>query len=188
MGCDIHAYVEYRRPGTDWWSFGRRINPGRNYRIFGRLTNGEVRWSEGRTLGLTPRGIPDDIAAASFDDWWLWIDHSGRGGVDGSTTPERATRYHEEYGRRYRGDYKPMRVTTYAAEGVESRLTGVEHDGKPTHVEHPDWHTPSWLTPDEWERAIGDESYTDEYRALLAAMRVLERAGHDVRVVFWFDN
>jgi hypothetical protein len=38
MGCDIHAYVESKKPDSKtWWGFGGRINPGRNYRMFGKL-------------------------------------------------------------------------------------------------------------------------------------------------------
>lgn len=42
MGCDIHAYVEYKKADNngDWISFGGRINPGRNYSLFGRMAEG----------------------------------------------------------------------------------------------------------------------------------------------------
>jgi hypothetical protein len=55
-------------------------------------------------------------------------------------------------------------------------------------IEHPDWHTPSWLTASELERCIDTEGYVDEYKAILAAMKSLESSGNDVRLVFWFDN
>jgi hypothetical protein len=37
-------------------------------------------------------------------------------------------------------------------------------------------------------RMSADYSAAPEYHALTAAMKELERLGHEVRVVFWFDN
>lgn len=134
MGCDIHAFVEYRRHGaerrpvSDGWETmcWAKMNPGRNYEVFGRLA--DVRGGDS-VIG-PPRGIP---ATLSLCTKW-----------------------------KYEAD-----------EG--------------------DAHTPSWCTPDEWEKAIkippeaGWEAAPD-YFAMLAAMREFERLGYEVRVVFWFDN
>lgn len=56
----------------------------------------------------------------------------------------------------------------------------------------PDWHSASWATPDEYERALSDSGRlwkpADIYFAHLAAAREMERRGYEVRFVFWFDN
>jgi len=163
MGCDIHCYVEYRRPEwtQDFWNgFGGRINPGRNYEMFGRMA--DVRGSGPPVV--EQRGIPEKLGWAARNDWYLFItEHPG----DGYVTHETALRY-ASYGRKI-----------------------VEQNGKPTWVEHPDWHTPSWLTIEEYEAALTRESGwppQDEYWAVLAAMKCLRDRGNDVRLVFWFDN
>lgn len=160
MGCDIHAYIEYRKPRTEhWYGFGERINPGRNYAIFGRLAG--VRTDGPPVAPL--RGLPKDVAHAVREDGFLFVTEDGAG--DDCCTLEE--------GRRWSGD-------------PNIKL----HDFVP----HPDWHSHSWLTPDEFEKALqkaqGDypDIFEPEYQAVLDAMRSFERTGHEVRIVFWFDN
>jgi len=77
----------------------------------------------------------------------------------------------------------------------------VERDGKPVWVEHPDWHSHSWMTTKELQKAYkiyekhASKEWDDdirvgvEYRAILAAMKEIESCGeYEARVVFWFDN
>lgn len=172
MGCDVHCYVEYRarNPQSEydrqWSDLGGRINPGRNYVIFERLAG--VRGDPGRAV-VPPRGYPDDAGFWARHDNWCFITN-GPDEEGNYVTPEKARNWHERLGCDYRQD----------------------RDGKPCWIEHPDWHSHSWLTPDEWEKALKLARVTPknepEYYALLAAMRSLEAAGHLVRVVFWFDN
>ena len=54
-------------------------------------------------------------------------------------------------------------------------------------VSHPDWHSHTWLSADEFEKAIQDLG-NEKYRAALAAMRSFEADGLDARIVIWFDN
>ncbi len=105
-----------------------------------------------------PRGFPNDSAYKASDDYWLYItDTEG----DGYCTREQAERY------------------------VEGGCVWCNEDKQ--RVSHPDWHSHSWLTPDEFERAItGFEA--PEYKAILAAMRSFESQGCESRLVFWFDN
>ena len=173
MGCDIHMYVEFQSAKKDykyWESFGGRINPGRNYVLFGKIAG--VRG--GREL-FAPRGLPKDLGFYSQEDSRFFIvdepDESGE-----YVTLEQAKKY-EQYG-----------------------STIIEQNGKPTWVTHPDWHGHTWLTPDELSecyvaavdqlnREWGPGSdLCDEYHALLAAMRCLESRNNSVRVVIWFDN
>lgn len=170
MGCDIHAYVEHRNPKSEhesWNNFGERVNPGRNYLMFGFLAG--VRY-DGPPVAA-PRGIPEVLGWAAHGDWWLWITDE-QTDKEGGCSLEQAERYHRS-GSAYRG----------------------EKDGRPVWVQAPNWHTPSWLTTDEFAAAIDAYEKDDhqwgepiEYKALLAAMRVLESNGNQARIVFWFDN
>ena len=159
MGCDIHCYIEHK--DRDWWSpFGGRINPGRNYYVFEALAG--VR---GSNALFPPRGLPDDIAYEAKGDAWIFVTANPESG-EGSVTREKAQYYVEKCGSTYR-------------------------PGGQDYISDPDWHSHSWVTPDEWEKAISkpnDFPAQPAYRAMLAAMRSLERDGMRVRVVFWFDN
>jgi hypothetical protein len=159
MGCDIHCYIEYKET-YGWVSFGERINPGRNYHLFGRIAG--VR-DPSEELVVPPRGRPDDLGFRSRDDAWLYVPPGpGDFVVEGWADPEDAKRW--------------------VAEG----LSTFSPDGR--YVSHPDHHTHTWLTPDEFARAIEGDVHALEYRAMLAAMRSLEADGKQVRVVIWFDN
>lgn len=179
MGCDIHMYVEYtnkeRRKELEskgeqayWMPFGDRFNPGRNYVLFGYLAG--VR--DENKHSLTPKGIPEDLGYSSMTDNRLYITEDGKG--DNETTLENALRWNKDYGCKLYND----------------------REGKPTCVDHPDWHSHSWLTlkeyskvmklylkdPNNWGGAI-------EYHALLSVMKTLEKGGfYETRIVFWFDN
>lgn len=65
MGCDIHAFVEYKskhdfRHDARWDSFSSdQINLDRNYNLFGYLTNGQVRYDPDMEYGINPRGLPE---------------------------------------------------------------------------------------------------------------------------------
>lgn len=69
MGCDIHAFVEYRTrtPSADrlggWHGFGEQLWLGRHYGIFCRLAG--VRCREESTV--EQRGVPEDA-----DDLVRW--------------------------------------------------------------------------------------------------------------------
>ncbi|MDH4186827.1 MAG: hypothetical protein OEV08_07510 [Nitrospira sp.] len=165
MGCDIHCYIEYRTAGdTHWFSWGERINLGRNYVLFGLLAG--VR-CEGQIYPL--RGYPDDAGQAARHDNWLYIS-------DQATDDEHdCTRAHANEWVKY---------------GAK-----ISADGK--RVTHPDWHSHSWLTPDEFRTVL--DAYTvspgnprpgkrvNTYDAALAALDALAKDGES-RVVFWFDN
>ncbi len=157
MGCDIHCYVEYKRPDWKHWSgFGGRINPGRSYFLFSKMAG--VRNSGEIEPVVPPRGFPADCAYVAERDNYLYVtDTEG----EGYCTAERAEHY-IEYGSQWKDETKKF-------------------------VTHPDWHTHSWLTPNEFEKAI-EEATNEEYRAILAAMRSFESQGFAARLVFWFDN
>lgn len=171
MGCDIHLYIEYRNKEADeaqeWRYFGGRFNPGRNYMLFGILAEGVRSVS---AFGYTPRGLPEGLGYVSRDESRIFISE------------------HEN------GEYVTMeKALTWAQRGY--KLIN-NHNGKPTWVEHPDWHSHSWLTTQEYHMAL--EFYNNqnnspnwlepEYEAVLSSLKRLEELGYTARVVFWFDN
>jgi hypothetical protein len=192
MGCDIHMYVEYtdkerleksNRGETNsrgelikpyWRDFGSRINPGRNYWMFGFLSQG-VR--SDFSNGMPPKGLPpfDELGFHSRNDSVCYI--SDNPDNDGSSvTLETALRW---------------------SEGGRNKIIN-NSEGRPSWVEHPDWHSHTWLTTEEYETAInnykaecqssGEIDTPVEYVAVLAAMKSLEENGCVARVVLWFDN
>lgn len=188
MGADIHMFVAYRnkkraqeleKTGQDpyWFSFGDRMNPGRNYTLFGVLAG--VRGSYPDSFEPKGRLSKKEMSWEGQHEDWLYISEGVEDHVDGCVKPETAERYR-----------------SYGCQFIEGP------DGKPSWVQHPDHHSHSWMSPDELEEAFNryqrhaslewGETVTGaplEYRALLAAMRTLEEDGeNEVRVVFWFDN
>ena len=189
MGCDVHMYIEYTykseideyekqlsegvRPDVlrkpYWRNFGGGINPGRNYIMFGILSKG-VRYNTKKAF--PPKGLPDDLGWSSRDDAFLYI--TEKGGEDGTCTMEQALRWTQSGHRKLINN----------------------HNGNPTWVEHPDWHSHSWLTTEEYEKAL--EIYSEdpngwgnisvEYKAILSVMKTLEINDCVPRLVFWFDN
>jgi hypothetical protein len=163
MGCDIHAYVESKRKDSKhWYGFGKRFNPGRHYGMFGRLAG--VRCDG---CLIEPKGIPSDLSWTADDDYWLRV-NDDYAEDEGYTSQERAL--------------------SYIKSGSKVKLND---DNTMDKVEHPDWHTPSWLTADELEKCLevpAEWGDTEEYKAILAAMKSLELSGRDTRLVFWFDN
>lgn len=109
------------------------------------------------------RGVPDDMGFWAKDAYWLYISENSG---EGMCTPERAKGY-AKYGSVYSEDLKS--------------------------ISHPDWHSHSWLTVDEFKRVMDEyramymQHRAIEYEATRAAMEELSKHG-PVRLVFWFDN
>lgn len=174
MGADIHMYIHYKRKDSDYWSgFGGRINPGRNYAMFGILAKVRNEFHK----SFTPKGIPDHKLSYQCDgDLYLYISDTSED--EGSTTLENALIWNKNYGCKLIND----------------------RDGKPIKVQHPDWHSHSWMNVKELSKAYqtyfnmvkkeyGTGSVPAEYKAILDVMKSLEKNGdYVVEVVFWFDN
>ena len=80
MGCDIHCYIEYKKKNDDHWrSFGGRINPGRNYTLFGVMAG--VR-CDGLLYPL--RGFPEDAAFQAISDNHLFATAADDRGTEGA--------------------------------------------------------------------------------------------------------
>lgn len=187
MGADIHMYVEYsyksdfkrykkelkenketaKKPYV--YSFGNQINPGRNYCMFGCLANGVRDDIEG---SISPKGLPseDEIGYMSMFDNRLYITEDGDG--DNECTLIDAKVW-EKYGRKiiYRNDV-------------------------PIFVEHPDWHSHTWLTLSEYKKALDLYKKNSnfggkiplEYQVILDIMKSINKNGGIPKIVFWFDN
>lgn len=166
MGCDIHCYVEKRRARDKRWDgFWPQLCLDRNYELFSRLAG--VR---GDDVPLVhPRGIPDDLGYYASNDWWLMVNDQWPEG-EGSVSRATAESY-RKYGKR---------LQEVGEGGNNYRVP---------RVEHPDWHTPGWVTPDELATVLAGCKYPcDEYHAITAAMWELQKRDWVVRLVFWFDN
>lgn len=184
MGCDIHMYVEYspkkenvKVKDRHWYPFGGRINPGRNYWLFGYLSG--VRSDSEGVFPL--KGLPNDMSYYAKNDAFLYIDEEidKTNWSDGMVSLEDARRWEK------------------SGSKIQYR-----ENGKPWYVSHPDWHSHSWLTFHEFRFVInkmkiekGHDTIDIEYLALLGAMQTLANglqgagsAENDVRVIFWFDS
>jgi hypothetical protein len=169
MGCDIHCYLEYttdRKYG--WVTFGGRINPGRNYTLFGRLAG--VRTGEDPVFPV--RGLPFDIASEA--DW------------------DNRLRIVE-----IKDDERERECTRESAESwVKSGASTyiLDREGTKAWVSDPDHHTHSWLTAHEFDLVLQtmpeeyEFSNMIEYKAVLVALQTLAGKTGEARLVFWFDN
>lgn len=165
MGADIHVYIEHNshepREGEKryWSTFGGRINPGRDYTMFGLLAN--VR-CDGAIY--EPRGLPSDIAWQTGDDAFVRVsDSPDLFDLDGYCRPASAE------------DWVRLGYSSWVEEGKK--------------ITHPDYHSHSWLKPEEWKNVIAHRPGVGaEYEAISAAMDTLQARGKKARVVFWFDN
>jgi hypothetical protein len=163
MGCDIHAYIEYgptpveRELGTKTWiAFFGAIRLGRDYSLFAALSDTR---NDGDIEPISePRGLPVAISTWVSDENTLLV--SDGDGESGGTTKERAKQW---------------------VEGGSSHWVGNGH----SRVTHPDWHSHSWVTADEFEEAMRRaKTKSPEAQATLAALRALPNG----ILVFWYDN
>lgn len=190
MGADIHMYVEYRNKKQAkereakgekqyWTAYGDRVNPGRNYTMFAILAGVRGQYLE----SFEPKGklSKDEMSWTTANDAYMHI----------------YPKTHED--KEWEGF-----VTLEKATGWSKYGNNIVYDknGTPTHVAHPDWHSHTWMSVKELEKAYKiyakkaskewGEKITKphvEWMALLASMKALEGGGeNEVRVVFWFDN
>jgi hypothetical protein len=186
MGCDIHCYVEYTNKKDDdatseWRSFLPRVNPGRDYLLFANIAGVRV---DNINPVVELRGVPEDAGwRAKWDNYYIIND-------------EDAERCEDHDENRY------VRLATakeWESYGYSKIVYGTGKSDP--YIQSPDHHSHTWLTVDELEEALnrtdnhperskslGFGKVDAEYRALVAAMRVLEENGFRTRMVIWFDN
>lgn len=162
MGCDIHLFIEYKQDGQSllgWWAFGGEHRLDRDYRLFARMAGVRNYWDA--VPISNPRDLPDDASWQVKDKNRLLIVDNEEAG-EREATREQAERWVKSGSSKYDGD---------------------------RYVTHPDWHSHSWLSADEFEACLNSfESVSAEYKAVLAALRCFESDVQVTRVVFWFDN
>jgi hypothetical protein len=160
MGCDIHAYVEHKNKNYDHWSaLSDELSLGRYYGVFGRIAG--VRCDG---CLVEPKGIPEDLSWQAEGNYWLRVNDTYKDDDDYCSTED---------------------AMRWIKNGCRVKLKA---DNTIDRVEHPDWHTPTWLTADELEACLVGIEDGAEYKAVLAAMKSLEASNRDVRLVLWFDN
>ncbi len=126
-----------------------------------------VRSGDDSTTLFTPKGLPKDLGWESKGDNRNYISDDDG---EGNVSKERAAKW--------------------VAEGYSK----IEDE---YWVTNPDWHSHSWLTPDEYQQAV--ECYQKiaaphgyhldaEYITILDCLRSFEKQGKEARLVFWFDN
>lgn len=225
MGCDIHLTLERRlrkekkhivipekkdddgniiqkeiawtESNKEWhWCdilerFDRHTWSDRVYGMFAVLAN--VRnYDHFNLKGTEPRGIPDDICLDTLrryadkvisDEEYKEKEEKDFDSCAGYVSKTDA----EEYVRKGYSRYIELQ---------DKRLT--YYNG--TYCTDPDWHSASWCTVDELEKAfdtvfrdkdgnINFESDYIEWIALIGAMNGYEASGeYECRAVFWFDN
>ena len=178
MGCDIHMYVEYRerkkvkpKNGEEerWKSFGDRINPGRDYRMFTILAGvrGQSEYS------LEPKGKieRENMGYSSRSDAFLYITEDPTG--DGSCNRETAEKY-----------------VSYGCKIIDNNWVEYpdwhSHSWLSTEEFREALERYKILFKEEWG-SNGEAGI--EYKAILSAMEALEDGGtNESRLVFWFDN
>lgn len=169
MGCDIHLYVEYSREGQYYANFGGCFNPGRNYWLFGLLSKGvRCEFLE----SLIAKGLPENLAYITRQDSRLLLLSD------------------DNQAEEWEGWCSKSDAEEYVKHGEKLLVK----DGKPFAVTHPDWHSHSWVTVDEFEKVLfhynkmTEATIEPEYEAILAASKCLIDFGYIVRIVYWFDN
>lgn len=125
MGCDIHVCIEYQTYRDHWWGFGGVFNPGRNYLMFEAMAGAR---GEVENAVCPPKGLPEKVSYQVRDRILIPI---GKKKVSGNEVTIAQARRWESAGHKIIFD-----------------------NGIPVAVEHPDWHTYSWLTTKEFGEAL----------------------------------
>lgn len=162
MGCDIHLYIEHKNTGdaSSWWNFGSQFRLDRDYGLFARMAGVRNYGDEIKPIAEL-RGLPSDISWGAKDGNRLFVVDSESHG-EGEATRTAAERW--------------IQSGSSVADGT-------------SFVTHPDWHSHSWLSKEEFEECLNTfERVSNDYKAVLAVLNSFESNGEMARVVFWFDN
>ena len=106
------------------WDGTPQFRIPRNYGLFAALAG--VRKYNSEVESFLPRGVPNEVSTETREDYTLWVSDTA-GDDEDNCTREQAENY-VKYGSRY-------------------------WDSKKTRVIHPDWHSASWLSLNEFKIA-----------------------------------
>lgn len=90
--------------------------------------------------------------------------------------------------------YAPRGIAPNMSWETKRRCYETTPDGEVTDKWIEDWHSPGWLTTDEFREVLMryvmtyEEQPAVSYRTMLHVMEAYEKDGEKCRVVFWFDN
>ena len=161
MGCNSHTYVEIRRKGKeDWVSLFYYEVDRRNYDLYAKMA--DVRNYSGIIPIAPMRGFPDQAGYFAERAYYQWIDDKIKGDAF---------------------------ISSRAAEKkVAAGYAHYSPDKK--RVSCGNWHSPSWLTGEEFCTAVHEVAADDIYWMAVAAAveHVNNHPDFECRVVFWFDN
>ena len=166
MGCDIHAFIDFNKPGEDWCQcFSDELSLDRDYAVFAKLAG--VRNHGDEIVPISePRGLPQNVSWTVSGEDNLFVVEKDEN-ESGTCTKEQA-------------------------DGWVARGISKYKDEK--HISNPDHHSHSWVSLQEYEKALSELSgiikykLAVEYFAVLSAMKTIAENGYEVRLVFWFDN
>lgn len=147
MGCDIHAYVDYDQPNSEYVGQLGSFNIGRDYLLFSIMAS--VRLPRGRSNDIAvfePKGLPEHLSWKTLDEATLFIADPHDSNERGMCSKESAEQYHQSWLRHKQG------VGGYVG-GIHGD-TQIDPTEPPTRVYHPDWHSHSWLTTNELKQVI----------------------------------
>lgn len=188
MGCDIHAYLEYRSKVADTaypkttnmflndkneltyknatYNFYATLSLSRYYTMFAKMA--DVRNYE-EIDSETPKGLPSDASMIIIHEALLYILSNNDTPRDSSCRQMDAERW------------------------LSAKISLPVYSGdKPCYLTNPDWHSHSWLSMNELSRIIKSfKKKSDagiEYLGILDLMKSFDKHGFEMRLVFWFDN
>lgn len=154
MGCDIHAYIEYRNRRGRWenvqgvWTAKKHQrfhgeydestsgHLDRNYRMFGMLAG--VRVPELQVYER--RGVPESMAWRTIDAYAIAVD-------------DKFLAQHPDYD----GVISTRKANEYVGNGWSQDVVVLNSDGNPVdrrYVSGPDWHSASWLATHEYAEVL----------------------------------
>jgi hypothetical protein len=188
MGCDIHGFIEARKDAAKQWRPIAELYLPRHYALFERLAGVRGR---AEAAVVPERGLPQDVSFRTSGACTLSIVYSGQVSKDRpEISATEAAKWVEEKRSQYFGVVRKGTVTVTPNDGPETTMVfNADFEGFPSHITNPDFHSFTWLTSDEFDRALQQaEGVAPEYIATSSAMKVLLHADRDVRIVLWFDN
>ena len=194
MGCDIHAFIDYKE--NDYVRNFAEVNIGRDYALFTVLA-GVRSYGDTKVKMFEPKGLPKKVSYQVEDKYTLFV-------VEDS-----------EY-----FDYETWCKRSDADKWVNS---GSSKYWDKNRVTGPDWHSASWLNTKELKLAykryrnyftqsvmpelrpdMNDEDWTKEMErtedliepvspnleveAVIGSMERLDKFGAKSMFIFWFDN
>lgn len=160
MGCDIHAWIEYKNKTGEWFDFA---NPYlvRDYAMFGLMAKARCEYNE----SFEARGIPEDVSYGALGRYTLFVI--------------------EDEKNKNTGEIWQKEVRGYL--GCGAKFVSAKRISNPD-WHHASWLTvDEFEYCINKHRELCDWEHVN-YQATLSAMKEFKKADKDCRLVFWFDN